>query len=95
MPDRGLASDVQLHAHAYITGCDLAGIPEDTMRRLVSIYLIVSMTESALKEAFSSLVDIQGWQQKALELAKIEVPKATLIPASNITVVDRDEFVMD
>ena len=60
--DDGPFGNVRLVTTAEVTGNSLETLPEATMCRMISIYIITRLSEKYLKNACESLTEILSWQ---------------------------------
>jgi hypothetical protein len=69
-----------------------AQLPEQTLCRLASYYILSRLTESNLKQACEALIDIFKWQSEQANISAAEPQKVVVKKAPKVRYVERRPF---
>jgi hypothetical protein len=80
--DAGAVAGVHYIITADIFGHQFSDLPEDAVRRLACFYMIAHLDRDNLRDAYGSLTEMYGWQQKVLSHGTLPISQPGLVPVS-------------
>lgn len=86
---------VSFVTHVEVTGDDTAALPEDAMKRLLSMLIVSRLDSKALSEACESLVDAFKWSVQAQVASSHEIVKHVVALRPTIRTIESKPFVFE